>query len=125
MSTIPENAWRKALLPADATIQQTIRNLDDSALQITLVISPDGVLLGTITDGDIRRGLLRGLDLNSPIDMVINRNAFVVPPQMGREMVLHLMQANKILQLPVVDADRRVIGLHLWDELSRPLIVPI
>lgn len=120
MSATPENTWRKALLPADATVQQTIRNLDDSALQIALVVSPEGVLLGTITDGDIRRGLLRGLDLNSPIDTVMNRDAFVVPPKMGHEMVLHLMRANKILQLPVVDADRRVIGLHLWDELTLP-----
>jgi hypothetical protein len=55
------------LLPADATVQQAIRNLDDSALQIALVVSPGGALLGTITDGDIRRGLLRGLDLNSQI----------------------------------------------------------
>jgi CBS domain-containing protein len=118
VSATPENTWRKALLPADATVQQAIRNLDESSLQIALVVSPDGALLGTITDGDIRRGLLWGLDLNSPIDTIMNCDAFVVPPQMGREMVFHLMQANKILQLPVVDADRRVIGLHLWDELT-------
>ena len=124
MSSIPEDTWRKALLPIDATVQQAIRNLDDSALQIALVVSPNGALLGTITDGDIRRGLLRGLDLNSLIDTITNRDAFVVPPQMEREMVRYLMQANKILQLPVVDGDRRVIGLHLWDELSRPLARP-
>jgi len=124
VSATPENTWRKALLPADATVQQTIRNLDESSLQIALVVSPGGALMGTITDGDIRRGLLRGLDLNSPIDTIMNRDAFVVPPQMGREMVLHLMQANKILQLPVVDADRRVIGLHLWDELILPATRP-
>ena len=57
--------WRNALVPADATLQQVIRNLDDSSLQISLVISPDEVLVGTITDGDIRRGLLQGLDMNS------------------------------------------------------------
>jgi len=60
VSATLEDTWRKALLPADATLQQAIRNLDDSALQIVLVVSPEGVLLGTITDGDIRRGLLRG-----------------------------------------------------------------
>jgi dTDP-glucose pyrophosphorylase len=117
---IPFEQWRKTLLPAGATLQQVIRNLDESALQIVLVVSPDGVLLGTLTDGDVRRGLLRGLDLNSSIDAIICRESLVVPPQFGRDAVLQLMQANKIHQLPVVDEDQRVVGLHLWDDLLVP-----
>jgi dTDP-glucose pyrophosphorylase len=113
-------SWRKALLSVDASMQQAIRNLDESGLQIALVVSPDGLLLGTITDGDIRRGLLRGLGMNSSIDAITHRDPLVVPPQLGRDTVLQLMQANKIHQLPVVDADRRVVGLHLWDELMVP-----
>ena len=116
----PTEPWRKALLPAAATLRQAIRNLDESALQIALVVSPDGTLLGTLTDGDIRRGLLRGLDLNSSIDAIIHREPIVVPPKLGRHTVLQFMQANKIRQLPVVDEDRRVVGLHLWDELLVP-----
>lgn len=117
---MPTENWRKALMPANATLQQAIRSLDETALQIALVVSPDGVLLGTITDGDIRRGLLRGLDLNSAIDAIMYREPLVVPPQLERETVLQLMQANKIHQLPVIDEDRRVIGLHLLDELMVP-----
>ena len=112
--------WRKTLLPADATVHQAVRNLDEVSLQIAIVVSPDGTLIGTITDGDIRRGLLRGLDLSSPIAAIIHRNPMVVPPTMGRDMVLQLMQANTIHQLPVVDEDQRVVGLHLWDELAVP-----
>lgn len=89
-------------------------------MQIVLVVSPDGTLLGTLTDGDIRRGLLRGLDLNSSIDAIIYREPLVVPPRLGRDTVLQLMQANKIHQLPIVDEGRRVVGLHLWDELLDP-----
>jgi len=112
--------WRNALLPADATLKQAIRSLDETALQIVLVVSTDGTLLGSVTDGDIRRGLLRGLDLNSSIDAIIYREPLVVPPQLGRDTVLQLMQANKIHQLPVVDEDRRVVGLHMWNELMVP-----
>jgi dTDP-glucose pyrophosphorylase len=117
---VASERWCKALLPADAPLRQAIRNLDETALQIVLVVSTSGTLLGTLTDGDIRRGLLRGLDLNSSIDSIIHREPLVVPPQLGRETVLQLMQANKIHQLPVVDNDRRVVGLHLWDELIVP-----
>ena len=76
------------------------------------------MLEGTICDGDIRRGLLKGLDLNSPIASVIHRNALVVPPEMARELVLQLMVANKIQQVPVVDEQHHVVGLHLWDEIA-------
>lgn len=120
MSENPAELWRRAVLPADATLQQAIRNLDESALQIALVVSPEGTLLGTITDGDIRRALLRGLELGSSIGTIMQREPLVVPPQLVRDTVLQLMQANKIHQLPVVDEQRRVVGLHLWDELMVP-----
>jgi len=115
-----EEVWRQAILPANSTIQQAIRNLDQVEIKIVMVISEAGELQGTICDGDIRRGLLRGLDLNSPIASVIHRNALVVPPEMGRDMVMQLMVANKILQIPVVDAHHHVVGLHLWDEVATP-----
>ena len=120
MSENPAELWRRAVLPADATLQQAIRNLDESALQIALVVSTEGTLLGTITDGDIRRALLRGLELGSSIGTIMQREPLVVPPQLVRDTVLQLMQANKIHQLPVVDEQRRVVGLHLWDELMVP-----
>lgn len=113
-----DKIWRRALLSADANIQQAIRNLNDSGLQIVLAVSESGVLVGTLTDGDVRRGLLRGLDLESPIDSIIRREALVAPPEMNRESVINLMRANKIHQLPVVDANRRVTGLHLWEHVS-------
>jgi dTDP-glucose pyrophosphorylase len=114
------DSWRKALLPSTASLQQAISCLDASSQQIAVVVSDDGLLIGTLTDGDIRRGLLRGLKLDSPIEGVVNRDPLVVPPQWGRETVLQLMQANKIHQLPVVDEHGHVVGIHLWDELLIP-----
>ncbi len=117
-NTLAEEHWCQAILPVHATIEQAIRNLDQIAIKIVLVVNEKGTLEGTISDGDIRRGLLKGLDLNSPIASVIHRNALVVPPEMGREMVMQLMVANKIQQIPVVDEQHHVIGLHLWDEIT-------
>ena len=116
----PEAIWRRAILPATATIQQAISNLDQVAIKIILVVNEAGELEGTISDGDIRRGLLKGLDLNSPITNVIYRNPLVVPPEMTREMVKQLMVANKIQQIPAVDEHHHVLGLHLWDEITTP-----
>lgn len=118
--TTSMDGWRRALVPASASLQETIRNLDVSGLQIALIVSPEGVLLGTVTDGDIRRGLLRGLDLSSHVESIMQREPLVVPPTLGRDVVLQLMRANKVHQLPVVDEQRCVAGLHVWDELLTP-----
>jgi dTDP-glucose pyrophosphorylase len=119
-----EAKWHNAVLPAHATIQQVISNLDQVAIKIVLVVNEAGELEGTISDGDIRRGLLKGLDLNSPITNVIHRNALVVPPEMTREMVMQLMLANKIQQIPAVDENHHVVGLHLWDEIATTPVRP-
>jgi dTDP-glucose pyrophosphorylase len=119
-STTLENRWRKALLNASSSLGEAIRNLDSSGLQIVVVIEADGRLAGTLTDGDIRRGLLRGLDLASPVDSVFKRDPLIVPPELGREAVLQLMRANAFNAIPVVDASRKVVGLHLLNELLAP-----
>ncbi len=115
-----EQLWHQAILPANATIGQAIRNLDKIGIKIILVANETNILEGTISDGDIRRGLLKGLDLNSPIASIVNRNALVVPPELGRELVMQLMVANKIQQIPVVDEQHHIVGLHLWDEITTP-----
>jgi len=113
-------SWRQALLRADASVHDAAANLNESGLQIALVVSPQGTFIGTITDGDIRRGLLRGLELKSPIDTVIQREAMVSPIDMPKEAVLKLMQSNRISALPIVDEGHQLVGLHLLNELMAP-----
>lgn len=115
-----DESWRKVLLPLESTIQAAIASLNESSMKIVLVVNPHGTFDGTISDGDVRRGLLRGLDLHSPIDGIVHRDALVVPPSLGRDTVMQLMTANKIHQIPVVDEHMNVIGLHLWDEITSP-----
>lgn len=116
--------WHKAQLCQDDTLQAAIRNLDETAFKIVLVVSESGELIGTISDGDIRRGLLRGLNLESNLRDIVHRTPLVVPPGLPYEAVIDLMRVNKILQIPVVDSARKVIGLHLWSHLTEPQLRP-
>ncbi len=79
--TAAEAIWIKAILPPHASIQQAISNLEQVAIKIVLVVNAAGELEGTISDGDIRRGLLKGLELISPITSVIHRHPLVVQVQ--------------------------------------------
>jgi len=117
MQKSESKVWRSALVFSDSTLQKVIQNLNDSGLQIVLAISSEEVFLGTITDGDIRRGLLRGLDMNSSIDSIINREAMVAPSQISREAAKDLMWTNGINALPILNASRQVVGLHILNEL--------
>lgn len=119
-----EKIWQQAILRNNVSIGEAINNLNESSAKIILVVNESGSLEGTVSDGDIRRGLLKGLDLDSSIENVIHHNAFVVPPELGRDLVLQLMVANKIWQIPVVDQKRCITGLHLWDEINSPPIRP-
>jgi len=112
--------WRRASLTLAATIREAIQNLDEVAIKIVLVVDRDGRLVGTVSDGDIRRGLLHGLTMESTIAGIVHQEAFVVPEGLRRDTILELMNLNKVQQIPVVDAEQRVIGIHLWDEITIP-----
>ena len=114
------DAWKDSLLSEDSTLEDAIKNLDKTHIQIILVVSVDDVFVGTITDGDIRRGLLRGLDLQDSVESIVNREPLVVPPDMGRDTVIQLFQSNRIHQIPVVDVDNRIAGLYIRDDLYTP-----
>ena len=113
-----EQIWKQTILSSTATIAEAIQNLNKTGVKIILVTNQLGALEGTISDGDVRRGLLKGLDVNSSIKHIVHRNALVVPVELSRDLVMQLMAANKIQQIPIVDKSHRVVGLHLWNELA-------
>ena len=119
MTDITE-VWAQAILPVGSSIRQAVEVLNETSLKIVLVVNPNETLAGTISDGDIRRGLLKGLELTSTIDSIVHGDALVVPPELSREVVLQLMTANKIQQIPIIDENNHVIGLHLWDQINAP-----
>lgn len=109
--------WKKTLLKKSSAIHSAIKSLSDSGFQIVLVVSKDLKLIGTITDGDIRKGLLNGLSTNDPINKIVNRNCITASPSTSEYMMKKIMQKNTILQLPLVGKNKKVIGLKVWDEL--------
>jgi dTDP-glucose pyrophosphorylase len=117
MSMAQEIDWTSAVVDASLDLHGAIVALDRVGLQILLMTDSEGHLLGTITDGDIRRALLRGSPLTTAARDVMHLTPMVVGPDLGRTAVLTLMQVNKIRQLPIISPEGRVVGLHLWDQV--------
>jgi len=119
--TTNEQLWSQAVLPINSNIKKAVQVLNEVSLRIVLITDATGALIGTISDGDIRRGLLKGLDLASPIESIVHLDALVVPPDLNRDVVVQLMTANNIQQIPIVDEKMHVVGLHLWDQIHAPI----
>ena len=104
--------WKKTLIRENKKIKDAIKVLGFSEFQVLLVVDANKKFLGTLTDGDIRRGLIKGLSLNAKISEIMNSQAILVPPGTDRETAKQLMLTNSILQLPVVKKNKNIVGLY-------------
>lgn len=112
--------WKNVLMSPDTTLKDAIRTIDQGALKIALVVDGDQRLVGTVSDGDIRRGILKGCALEERVQEVMNSTPTVVGQNEGREKILVLMRQKQIYQIPVVDGVGRLVGLEIIDTLLTP-----
>ncbi|MDY0133125.1 MAG: nucleotidyltransferase family protein [Desulforegulaceae bacterium] len=108
--------WKKVAVKPDDSIKKVVDIIDKSALQIALVTDNNGRLLGTVTDGDIRRGLLKGIGLDGKIKEVANKNPHTATSKMNEFAVKSLMKRFGIKQIPIVGKDLEIIDLIVSKE---------
>ena len=104
--------WRETLISPDLQIYKAIEVIDRNSQQIAIVTDEEGKLLGTVTDGDIRRGILKEIPLSSPVSRIMNRNPVAIPKMNDEKYIADILKANRIRHLPVIDDARRVIGVE-------------
>lgn len=109
-------------LKQNATIKEALGIIDSGAMQIALVVDDNNRLIGTLTDGDIRRGILRGLDLDSSIETIVFKEPAVAKISSTKEEILKLALSRKLHQIPVVDDNGRVLGIKEIEELVEPKV---
>lgn len=114
------HSWHNLLIKNSSSVREAVKVIDQGAKQIALVVDTQQRLLGTVTDGDIRRGILRGYPLDGDVIGVMNPNPLCVGPNDDRSAILALMKQRRIHQIPVIDYDNVVIGLETIDELLTP-----
>src|SRR5690606_34174020 len=102
---------RKLYVARRASLRDVIATIDKAELQLALVVDEDSRLLGTITDGDVRRALLRGETLDSPAHGIMNTEPLVANHRTSESAVEALMRRASIRRIPILDDDGVVMGL--------------
>ena len=95
-----------------ATIRDCIEAIQRGGASIALVVDSSGSLSGVVTDGDVRRAWLSGVGIDDPVGPLVQRAPMTVSPEISRATVIELMQARGLSQVPVVDQDGILKGLH-------------
>lgn len=109
--------WESTLIGPETTLEDAIATLDREALRIVMVVNAERRLLGTLTDGDVRRALLKHLALDVAVEEVMCTTPRTAARDWSRERILADMEKYQLLQLPVVDQNGRVIGLETLHDL--------
>jgi dTDP-glucose pyrophosphorylase len=94
-----------------------VRTMDAGSVKIVLVVDGDDRLLGTVTDGDVRRGILKGVGLEESVEGIMNTRPRVASIDQSRDSIRELMAATLLHHIPLVDGEGRVIGIEVIDEV--------
>ncbi|MFM7828777.1 MAG: sugar phosphate nucleotidyltransferase, partial [Actinomycetota bacterium] len=111
------SSWRDALVSGSTSLRQTIEAITKGNLQIALVVDDKDKLLGTVTDGDIRKAILAGKDLSITAAEAMRKEPITSAASTPRAAVLRLMREKRIHQMPLLDQNGKVVDVLTVDDL--------
>jgi dTDP-glucose pyrophosphorylase len=110
--------WKEILVKPEQPILEALQKIDTGSLRTALVVDDEYHLLGVVTDGDIRRGLLKNLSLSSPISSVMNTSPLTAKLGTARKELVKYMEEKQLLAIPLLDDDR-VAGLETLQRMGK------
>lgn len=112
-----EQKWKQVLIAPDSSIRDALKIIDQASLRIALVVSKTQQLLGVVTDGDIRRGLLKNFSLDSPVSAVMNNHPVTAQNGTSRRELIKLMNEKGLLSIPLLE-NGKVVDLEILQRNS-------
>lgn len=121
MNSISKKFWQKTLLNHNATIFDAVKNLDKSGLRISLIFSQKNKLVGTVSDGDIRRALINGHSFETPVKKILKKDPICARKEDSEKLIRILMKKNSVMQIPIINKLRKIEGLYVLKEFEEKL----
>lgn len=112
--------WQKTLIAPGATLREALSTIDAGGVHIALIVDENRVLHGVLSDGDVRRGLLKGVLLEEPVTRLMNTAPTTARDQDEPDTVLALMREKRRHQIPLLDDKGHVVGLNVLADLLQP-----
>lgn len=112
MNLLKIQEFKKTVVNDKSSINDAVKSLNNSGLKIVLVIKKNK-LIGTVVDGDIRRGLLKGINLNDNISKILNKKPITVGTNVKKREAIYLMKENEIQHIPVLNKKKNISGLYI------------
>ncbi len=103
--------WKNVLVKPENSIRDALEIINNEALRVALVVSETQNLVGVVTDGDIRRGLLNNLALTDAVSLVMNNSPTTAKIGTSREDLVKIMEKKSILSIPILNNEGIVVGL--------------
>jgi dTDP-glucose pyrophosphorylase len=108
--------WKSTLLSSESSIMEALEAIERGGIQISFVVDSADKLMGSVSDGDIRRGLLHGLSLNDSVDHLMKKDPVSASAELSDHAVLKLMANAGVRVVPLVNPDHSVVGLEVLED---------
>lgn len=124
-----EKLLKQLIVYSDSSIQETILKMNSNAMQVAIVLNKFNKYLGIITDGDIRRGLIKKISISQKIKKILNKKSITIQKNISRKESEEIMKRKNIEHLPIINKKKEFIGLHykegsiLKDRMENPIII--
>jgi len=112
-------SWRKLLVSPSNTLIEAINILHEGGCRIALVVDQELKLLGTVTDGDIRRALIDSVPMDSLVTLIMNKQPLIASSDMQEKEVLSLMDSKDLLHMPILDEHGILCDLVTLQQLHK------
>ena len=110
---------KKIFVKPNFSLKEALKQMDKIALQVLVVVDEENRILGIVTDGDMRRAIIKGIDFKTPIHDIMTKTPIVISYKSSKEEALRLMKKYEIRHIPVVDEKNKIIDIFLWKDFLK------
>jgi len=107
---------KKLLVKPNLSLKEALKQMDKIALQVLIVVDREDRILGIVTDGDMRRAIIKGLDFKTPIKSIMTKSPTVISYKSNKKEALRLMKKYEIRHIPVVNERNKIVDVFFWKD---------
>ncbi|UAA40676.1 nucleotidyltransferase family protein [Paraneptunicella aestuarii] len=109
--------WKNALVFPDCSIREVVKIIDRESMRAAFIVDQEEKLLGVVTDGDVRRALLKNIDFDTPVQEIMNSRPLTCTPCQSRQTIKSIIEQHKLLHMPIV-SDGKIVDVVTLEDFS-------